>query len=272
MPAETAIGRIEAVTFDVGLTLLAHRNRELRRQLRSELSAWLRAHGLRLDGDALRPLRTEAELRFARLQAGGSDGDASEATDDFVASMHLDLTRCERAELQGMLERIARECPTVAPDGAMDALRCLREHGVKLGIVSNRGKRSGRMTQRYLEQTGLESLFEPDAIVWSDEVGIRKPDPRIFLLALEALGTPPERAAHVGDNVRWDVVAAREIGMVPIYYVGLRDHVRAAPGAHAVIHDYRDLPRVLGFDDTASGARSRMAPTSAEGVRARGAA
>jgi putative hydrolase of the HAD superfamily len=248
MQAETEIRRIEAVTFDAGLTLLFDSNRPLRRRLRSELTAWLRARGLTLDGDRLRPLRAEAELTFARLRAGQGEGDASQATDDFVSSLELDLTDDDRAELQRMLERFSRDCPTQAPDGLVDALRCLRDHGVKLGIVSNRGKRPGRITQLYLEHTGLESFFEPGAIVWSDEVGLRKPDPRIFLLALEALGTVPRRAAHVGDSVTRDVVPARELGMIAIHYVGARDDARAAPGAHAVIHDYRELPRALGFD------------------------
>jgi FMN phosphatase YigB (HAD superfamily) len=180
---------VEAVTFDVGLTLLFRPDRVLRRRLRAELSAWLDAHGLRVESDRFRRLSSEAEVTYARLSADGREPEASKAAADFVTSLELDLTVDDRAQLQRMVEGLFRDYPTRPTSGAVDALRRLRERGVRLGIVSNRGRRPGWIAQQYLEICGLASFFEPGAIAWSDEVGWRKPDPRIFLLARRTLSS-----------------------------------------------------------------------------------
>jgi phosphoglycolate phosphatase len=49
--------------------------------------------------------------------------------------------------------------------------------------------------------------------VFSDEVGVRKPDPAIFLGALRAVGGDPATAIHVGDDGMLDVGGARAAGM-----------------------------------------------------------
>ena len=239
---------VEAVTFDVGLTLISRPGRAPRRQLSREVMAWLHERGLRLERDRYRRWRAEAALAFSRLSAEGREHEASKAIDDLVTSLQLDLTDRDRAEIRRMLERLFRDYPTVPADGALDALRCLRERGVKLGIVSNRRGRPGWVTQQYLEICGLASFFEPAAITWSDEVGWRKPDPRIFLAALRALGAAPQHAAHVGDSVRRDVVPARDLGMLAIQYVGLREGARGSRRADVVMRHYSELPAMLSLD------------------------
>jgi HAD superfamily hydrolase (TIGR01509 family) len=242
---------IDAVTFDVGLTLLFRPDRELRRRFSREVTTWLKDRGLNTESDGFRRARTTTELAVARLRADGRDQEASEAIDGFVTSLDVGLAAGERAELGNMLERLFRDYPTRAPDGAGETLQSLRERGIKLGIVSNRGKRPGWMAQQYLEICGIASFFEPAAITYSDEVGVRKPDPRIFLLALRALGSRPERAAHVGDSVSRDLAPARDLGMMAIYYIGVRPNPRDAHEADAVISHFRELPTALGLDGPA---------------------
>ena len=64
-----------------------------------------------------------------------------------------------------------------------------------------------------LSKLGLTPHF--DSVVISAEVGIKKPDPRIFDAALEQTGIKPEEAIYVGDTED-DIKAARAAGMVPI--------------------------------------------------------
>ena len=141
---------------------------------------------------------------------------------------------------------LSRAAP-LAPEGAASALRRLQEHGIGLGIVSNRGAIPGRFVMRYLEANGLAGFFDPAAVIWSDEVGFSKPDPRIYLTCLRALGVPPERAAHVGDHKVKDVAGARQLGMTTIRYAGVRDDHDDGPEADTVILHYRELPPALGF-------------------------
>ena len=78
--------------------------------------------------------------------------------------------------------------------GAAPALERLRQAGLVLACVSN-----WDMSLRgHLERAGLAGLFTE--IVSSADVGVAKPDPGVFVAALERLGVPPERALHVGDG------------------------------------------------------------------------
>jgi putative hydrolase of the HAD superfamily len=86
-------------------------------------------------------------------------------------------------------------------------LSTLRAHGVRLGIISNADER----LQAQLKALGLTPYFEH--IVGSSDVKIEKPDPRIFEIALERMGVPPEETLYVGDY-RWlDFEPARRLGM-----------------------------------------------------------
>jgi putative hydrolase of the HAD superfamily len=62
-----------------------------------------------------------------------------------------------------------------------------------------------------VEAMGLTSLLE--VMVISEEVGIKKPDPRIFRMALDRLGVDASEAVFVGDNLELDIAGARGVGM-----------------------------------------------------------
>jgi len=96
--------------------------------------------------------------------------------------------------------------------GTLELLDALRKRGKKLGLVTN-----GFAETHYekLELLGLGAAF--DAVVCADEVGMVKPDPKIFLHACELLGTPPSRAAMVGDRYFRDIVGARNAGLFTVY-------------------------------------------------------
>jgi putative hydrolase of the HAD superfamily len=106
----------------------------------------------------------------------------------------------------------------VAAPGAVDALLRLVSAGCALAVVSN--TMHGEM-EELLVRTGLCSVsgvFAPVvAVVDSQIVGFRKPDPRVFELALAALDTAPSNCMHVGDSLRDDVVGAQAAGMIPVH-------------------------------------------------------
>jgi FMN phosphatase YigB (HAD superfamily) len=100
--------------------------------------------------------------------------------------------------------------------GARDGLARLARAGVRLGVVSNA---DGLMAQRlrHLEQLQVgPGLGVPvECVIDSGEVGVMKPDPRIFHIALTAMGIGPERAWYVGDLPAFDVAGARRAGLRP---------------------------------------------------------
>ena len=88
-----------------------------------------------------------------------------------------------------------------------ETLEELRRRGYRLGVISNS---DGRI-EALLESVGLRPWF--DFVIDSGEVGIEKPDPRIFRIALDRLGVEPAEALYVGDIYEIDVVGARAAGM-----------------------------------------------------------
>lgn len=241
---------LRAVTFDVGSTLLFQLERAASKRARAELREWLRNRGARVHAQHLRRLLAHAVAAVPPL-AGERDVVAA-ATERLLAALELKGTGRDRAELQSLLHALWLAPGEIAADGARDALAALRREGIGLGIVSNRSWRPGRLTWCRLEATGLAEFFEPAAIAWSDEVGVRKPHPEIFLASLRALGASPRQAAHVGNSTAKDVAGARRVGMTAIRYAGVRDDTRDGPPASAVIHHLAMLPDVLGLPGRAA--------------------
>jgi putative hydrolase of the HAD superfamily len=90
---------------------------------------------------------------------------------------------------------------------AREALRMLRMHGYRLGILSNWDSRLPRL----LDALDLKDEFE--VITYSAAAGCEKPNPAIFCAALKAAGVAASRAAHVGDRLEEDYEGARAAGM-----------------------------------------------------------
>ena len=92
------------------------------------------------------------------------------------------------------------------PD-SIPALEGLREAGYRVGIITN--------LRRDLDELCLNSGLTPylDFAVGSEEVGIEKPHPAIFNVALEQAQVVAEECLHVGDQVRSDVLGAQGVGM-----------------------------------------------------------
>lgn len=100
--------------------------------------------------------------------------------------------------------------------GCRDNLRALAARGVRLGIVSNAdGLIGARLREHEILQVGPGPGVEVECVIDSGEVGVMKPDPRIFEIALDALNLPPDRVCYVGDMPGIDVVGARRANIRP---------------------------------------------------------
>lgn len=109
--------------------------------------------------------------------------------------------------------------------GAISLLNALKGK-VKLGIITNGFT---ALQQIRLERTGLRDFF--DLLVISEQVGIAKPDRRIFDYALEQMGNPPrERVMMVGDTAESDILGGMNAGLATCW---LNAHSRSLPeGIH----------------------------------------
>jgi putative hydrolase of the HAD superfamily len=224
----TARPRLDAVVFDAGGTLI---------RLDFEWMAEdLAAHGFATDA---------ATLRVAELH-GRRAYDASSRPADGRARVRGDVRAYFRGTLEGAgapaamwegaVERwLAREhgqglwCRPM--EGAREAVDGVRALGLRAAVVSNSDGRA----ERHLTRAGMMQGIE--FVVDSQVVGIEKPDPAIFAVALERLGTAPDRTLYVGDIRSVDEAGAAAAGM---RFVLLDPSgAYAAPGA----------PRVAGMHE-----------------------
>ena len=123
-------------------------------------------------------------------------------------------------------------------------LEAIAGEGYRLGVIANQPS----AVREAMRRDGIEGYFE----VWgvSDDLGIDKPDPRIFAHAIEAAGVEPSRAVMVGDRLDYDVRPAKQAGMGAVWV--LRGEAPAEPTpeqiaeADAVIRSLAELPAALG--------------------------
>ncbi len=92
-------------------------------------------------------------------------------------------------------------------DGCAAVLKALKARGYRLGVIANQIPG----TAERLKAWGILQFF--DVIAPSAELGVAKPDPAIFLLALHAAGCRPEKAVMIGDRIDNDILPAQALGM-----------------------------------------------------------
>jgi putative hydrolase of the HAD superfamily len=144
--------------------------------------------------------------------------------------------------------------------GAVDGLRAVAALGLPMGVVSN----SDGTVESDLRRLGVcyapqtpevpDARKAPDAreltgvpvgvVIDSAVVGVAKPDPAIFSIALNALHVPPGGAVlHVGDSLRYDVAGALAAGLQPVHLdpYGFCPE----PAGHPHIRSLADLPLLI---------------------------
>lgn len=95
--------------------------------------------------------------------------------------------------------------------GMVELVRGLRTSGVRTALVTNNAR---EFAPEWRPKLPLDEIF--DEVVDSHEVGLRKPDPAIFLLTLERLGATPEESVLL-DDITVNLDAARALGMHAIH-------------------------------------------------------
>jgi putative hydrolase of the HAD superfamily len=126
---------------------------------------------------------------------------------------------------------------TVACDGSLEAVSELKRRGLRLGVVSN----AEGTVARNLDDAGYQGAFE--TVVDSHLVGVEKPDPAIFRIALERMSLHADRSVYVGDLPHVDVEGARAAGIAPIL---LDRHDLYADVDVPRIRSLRELPELVG--------------------------
>ena len=241
--------RFDAVLFDLGNTLIYFDGEwpEVIRQGDTQLLAVLQAAGLRLDTQAF---TTEFETRLDAYYSQRNTEFIEYTTAYILRGLLADMGYPEVSEttLQRALKAMyaISQAHWIPESDAQPTLQFLRQQGYHLGLISNAG--DDRDVQILVDKAGVRLYF--DVILTSAAEGIRKPNPHLFHKALSTWGTPPGRAAMVGDTLGADILGARNAGLFSIWITRRAD----SPGnqAHqdtiqpdASIDTLAELPELL---------------------------
>jgi putative hydrolase of the HAD superfamily len=165
---------------------------------------------------------TEAQFREAYVYVERTLGRNPIISPDFTfrqtletkLRLQLEYLKVENEKYrQTILDDIYERTKAVTAQSREVLLR-LKEQGLPMVLVSNF---YGNM-HTVLHEFGFDGLFLK--VIESAVVGIRKPDPRIFLLGVEALGLKPEEVTVVGDSLDKDIIPAHEAGCQTIWLRG----------------------------------------------------
>jgi FMN phosphatase YigB (HAD superfamily) len=234
---------IEAVTFDFWNTLVWEAPGQL---VEGRLRAWaglLEEAGVPTEAGRLAAAHEAAFAEYQAAWKANRQYVVADATARMLAVLELDADDALRDALTRSFGEAGAATDLHLADGVGDCLRSLRAQGTGLGIVCDIGLTPSSTLLGLLDRWGLLELF--DGWAFSDVVGVYKPEPEIFLVALEQLGAEPAQAAHVGDRFRTDVAGARGLGMVSVRYAGVYDDPDEGEEADVVVRHLDELPAAL---------------------------
>jgi len=123
--------------------------------------------------------------------------------------------------------------------GALEVLDALRTRGFKLGMVTNGPEDMQKATILHLN---LKEKFDRIVISGMPDIGIRKPDPRIYEVALERIGAVAADSFFVGDRLDTDILGALRANLYAIWFNPTgRGLLPTDPHPDAVISDLKQL-------------------------------
>ncbi len=240
---------IKGVAFDLGSTLIEFHGEwmDVLKQQASNLTDYLIDHGLAIDHDTFTQRHREIVDQF--YTRGQQDWI------EFTAehTLRLALNEFNHPEVSDELIKSALSAAFAHGEALwqpfMDTYRTLdtlKDRGYKLGIISN--ARDAANVNRLIDNAQLRPWFDP--ILISADVGVRKPNPRIFKVLLDYWQLAPDEVVMVGDMLGADILGAHNANMRGVWATIQAD--RSANDAHsdtiipdAKIDSLSKLPELL---------------------------
>ena len=141
----------------------------------------------------------------------------------------LGLNQSQLEEMMTALDKLHLEQHlwTRLNEDVLDIFIQLKKRGLRIGVISN--TEDGRLKD-LLE--AVEFVPHLDVFLDSYVVGFTKPDPKIFLKAVEILGLVPEEVLFIGDSYTQDIIGAQNAGLKAVLFDPLN------------LHPHRDVARI----------------------------
>lgn len=226
---------VKAVTFDFWCTLFRDANSEPRQQMR--IDAFAEASGIPSDKveQALRCVWTEFSRCHREDQRTLGPDDAVRMT---AKQLNIELPQDISDRLAVVFATAILQFPPEPIDGALDAVQAASFRW-PVGLISDSGVSPGTSLRVLLDRHGFTSWF--DAMTFSDELGVAKPQARMFESTAARLGVAPHEILHIGDLEHTDIVGIRALGGKAALFKGANGHTRHETSADYVLNTWDDF-------------------------------
>lgn len=197
---------IKAITFDFWCTLFRDANGEARQTIRVNALAEASGESRERAAEALTHSAREFQRHHANEQRTLDPKDAVRIAGEYLG---VDLQNGAADQLEHVFATAILHYSPVPIAGALRAVRAAAAQ-YPVGIISDSGLSPGFSLRRLLDRYGFTGYF--GVTVFSDEIGVSKPQRRMFEKAAEGLGVQPDELLHIGDLEWTDVKGALDVG------------------------------------------------------------
>ena len=241
---------IRAVAFDVNGTLVRILTEDDKDQIFRSAAHFLTYQGIHLHRYQVRNLYFG--IMKEQLRASPEEHPEFDGVGVWRAIIDAHMTDFTRALPAGKLEQMPLFLAEMSRGIARHRLGLYPYVREVLGVLHDRyplalvTDAQSANARGELHKVGLLGYFDP--IVVSGDHGYRKPDRRLFQLALDAMGVAAGNALYVGNDMHRDIFGAREAGMTTVMFdtdQGTKVHLDCVPDY--TITDFRDLLKILGL-------------------------
>ena len=136
--------------------------------------------------------------------------------------------------------------PGKPTEGITEFLAFLKENRIRTGVISNISYSGNAVIER-INNCIPENDFE--FIIATSEYLYRKPNKRIFELALEKAELQPEDVWYIGDQYQCDIVGAKGAGLFPVWYIGAIDMKYEPREDVLTIENWKELMELLATEN-----------------------
>jgi putative hydrolase of the HAD superfamily len=230
---------IRAITFDFWCTLFRDANGSERQRIRTE--AFVAATGASEEAtvEALSDATREFFRHHIEEQRTLEPIDAVRMAAKTVGAT---LSEQEQERLAAIFGTAILAHSPVPIEGALEAVRAAADWG-PIGIVSDSGMSPGSSLRKLLERHGFIDHF--GALAFSDEVGVAKPQAKMFETAAEGLGVRVDELLHIGDLELTDIDGARAVGAKAALFTGENDRHLNETKADYTFETWQEFVEVL---------------------------
>ncbi len=241
---------IKGIIFDINGTLSDIHTNEWHDDIYRVLSNLLSYQGIMLDADAVKTLYFEI-MKKQHAASGDKhrEFDAVAIFRDIIAQHATDFTRALPKEKLQQLPLILAETHRAASrfhlhlyHGVADTIRQLHQK-YHLAIISDA---QSAYALAELHAVGLSGYFDP--IIISGDLGYRKPDPRLFSSALNAMKLDASEVVFVGNDMYRDVHGAQKLKMKTVFFKsnqGAQEKEGVKPDY--IIYNFPELLNAISF-------------------------